>query len=161
MDSAGWSDVTFHGQYPVATVAYADASEKRIAAKLEAFSPFVPLSAEDSSYPATVLRYTFTNLTAAPLAIEVSASLQNAVLMNSGTAGATLQSNDCSNGTMRCLQLSAASDDPAVQQRPDFGSMAIAVLGSDPADQLIQPTTQPSGISPHRDIPQTAHDRAE
>ncbi len=60
MDSTGWSDVLFRGQYPVGLVTYHDYATD-LEVRLEAFSPFIPLDFENSSYPLTYLAYTITN----------------------------------------------------------------------------------------------------
>jgi non-lysosomal glucosylceramidase len=63
LNRAGFPDVTFCGQYPIGTVTYARA-DVPVTVTLEAFSPFVPLSTDDSSLPATVMRFTIRNASA-------------------------------------------------------------------------------------------------
>jgi uncharacterized protein (DUF608 family) len=63
LDRTGFPAVTFCGQYPIGTVKY-ERPDLPVAVTLEAFSPFVPLSTDDSSLPATVLRFTLTNRSA-------------------------------------------------------------------------------------------------
>jgi uncharacterized protein (DUF608 family) len=46
-------------------------------AELEAFTPFIPLNADDSSLPAAVLRYTIKNITTETLKVSVAGSLPN------------------------------------------------------------------------------------
>lgn len=67
LDRTGFGDVRFRGEYPIGRVEYRDATVP-LAVKLEAFSPFIPLNTEDSSLPATVMQFTLTNPTAAPVA---------------------------------------------------------------------------------------------
>ncbi|HUV13295.1 MAG TPA: GH116 family glycosyl-hydrolase, partial [Acidobacteriota bacterium] len=56
LDERGFSDqqISFRGEYPVGRVSYLDKALP-VSATLEAFSPFIPLRAEDSAIPATVL----------------------------------------------------------------------------------------------------------
>ena len=80
LDASGFSAISFRGEYPVGTVHYQDPAVP-LAVTLEAFSPFIPLNVEDSSLPATVLRYTLTNPSAASVEATLSGSLENAVLL--------------------------------------------------------------------------------
>ena len=80
LDTNGFSDVSFRGEYPIGTVLYRDSSVP-VSVKLEAFSPFIPLDVEDSSLPATILRYTLTNTSSNPVQATLSGSLENAVLL--------------------------------------------------------------------------------
>ncbi len=82
-DLDGFADVTFRGEYPRAIVSYSKA-KLPVSARLEAFSPFIPLNADDSSLPATVMSYTVKNEGAEPLEIGVFGHLQNAVCLQSG-----------------------------------------------------------------------------
>ena len=74
----GWSDISFQGPYPLATVRYRDPAVA-LTAELEAFSPFIPLDF-DSSVPATVFRYTVANAARAPVEVELGGWLENVVL---------------------------------------------------------------------------------
>jgi len=77
--------VEFVGEYPIAVVRYA---EKGFPAKvqMEAFSPFIPLNARDSSLPATLFHVTVENVSAGPLKASVVGWLENAVLCHSAAA---------------------------------------------------------------------------
>ncbi len=68
----GMPSVAFCGEYPFAWVDYENGdSGLPVQVRLEAYSPFVPLDAEDSGLPAVVFRFTVTN----PQSVPVSASL--------------------------------------------------------------------------------------
>jgi uncharacterized protein (DUF608 family) len=88
LDAVGFPDVSFLGQYPIGTIEYKDAGFP-VAATLEAFSPFIPLNVDDSSLPATILRITLTNTSAAGVEATLAGWLQNAVLANDPGARAT------------------------------------------------------------------------
>ena len=78
LDSSGFANVTFLGQYPIGTVNYSDPACP-VTVKLEAFSPFIPLNADDSGIPATVMEFTVTNPSAAAVEVAIAGWLQNAV----------------------------------------------------------------------------------
>jgi non-lysosomal glucosylceramidase len=67
LDDAGYDAIEFVGEYPRALVRYrgkeGTAGRPPVQVDLEVFSPFVPLRARDSAWPATVLRFTVTNPT--------------------------------------------------------------------------------------------------
>ncbi|MCP4455141.1 MAG: hypothetical protein GY809_27070 [Planctomycetes bacterium] len=77
LDKHGFSDVTFRGEYPIGKVTYQDqAFPAKV--RLEAFSPFIPTHAKDSSLPATVMSYTVTNTSGMPIEIDLGGWMQNA-----------------------------------------------------------------------------------
>jgi non-lysosomal glucosylceramidase len=77
LDSTGWTEVNFTGQYPIGTVEYSDAAAP-VSVKLEAYSPFIPLNADDSGLPATVFHFTVTNRSAKTATVNLAGWLQNA-----------------------------------------------------------------------------------
>lgn len=83
MDDTHWKDVSFTGEYPIGFVHYSD-PDCPIEVSLEAFSPFLPLNAEDSSLPATIMEFTLKNRS--PIEVEGSffGWLENAVCLYSG-----------------------------------------------------------------------------
>ena len=78
LDHNGFRDITFLGQYPVGIVTYRD-SDVPVSARLEAYSPFIPLDANDSGLPATVMSFTLTNESRADVEITIAGRLENAV----------------------------------------------------------------------------------
>ncbi len=89
-------DVEFLGEYPVATITYpakvasgvgaSEGSGFPIAAKLEVFSPFIPLDAESSTLPVTFFRVTLRNAGAAPVSGSLVGWLENAAAPVTGDA---------------------------------------------------------------------------
>ena len=77
LDRTGFKKVTFTGEYPIATVRYADA-ESPAKVTMEAFSPFVPLNMQDSGLPATVFNITVENTSRRPLSVSLLGWLENA-----------------------------------------------------------------------------------
>lgn len=64
------------GEYPFVWVTLTDPAMP-VQATLEAFTPFVPLNAADSSFPGAVLRYRVRNLTDRPVSASVVGSFAN------------------------------------------------------------------------------------
>ncbi|MBN2449738.1 MAG: hypothetical protein JXR77_05075 [Lentisphaeria bacterium] len=78
----GFREVGFTGEYPIAVVDYAD-PECPVAARLDAFSPFLPLNARDSALPATIFVVHLENRGDAPVRLRLLAWLENAVCRHS------------------------------------------------------------------------------
>lgn len=78
LNRAGFSSVEFAGEYPRGLVRYTDTGAP-VRVELEAFSPFIPLAARDSSLPATLLHVTVENISEAPVRASVLGWLENAV----------------------------------------------------------------------------------
>ena len=84
LDVDGFPNVRFCGEYPIGEVEYED-DVLPVSIKLEAFSPFIPLNAADSSLPATVMQFTVKNRSANPVEATLAGWLENAVCL--GSAG--------------------------------------------------------------------------
>jgi non-lysosomal glucosylceramidase len=80
LDQTGFSDVSFRGEYPIGLVEYADANIP-LTAKLEVFSPFIPLQTDDSSLPATIFNFTLHNPSSAPVEAILRGELENGVCL--------------------------------------------------------------------------------
>jgi uncharacterized protein (DUF608 family) len=120
IDVSGFSDVSFRGQYPVGTVEYRDAAVP-LAVTLEAFSPFIPLNTEDSSLPATVLRFTLRNTSNAPVQASLIGTLENAVALHTGlTHRGTRRNRIVAGKNLTFLSCSADKDAAPPSTRPDI-----------------------------------------
>ncbi len=124
LDRRGFRDVTFRGEYPIGTVTYRDA-DGPIRVTLEAFSPFVPLDADDSSLPATVLCFTVANEGRDPVRVEVGGWLENAACLNA----AKLRTVDRQNrvvreGTFLAVECSAQRAGRGAETRGTAGDRA-------------------------------------
>jgi uncharacterized protein (DUF608 family) len=84
LNQEGFHNVSFRGEYPVGTVQYQD-DTLPLTVKLEAFSPFIPLNTDDSSLPATILHFTLSNISAAPVEATLTGLLENAVARKNRT----------------------------------------------------------------------------
>jgi uncharacterized protein (DUF608 family) len=92
LNSEGFSEVEFCGTYPIGTVRYSDpASQVRV--EMEAFSPFVPLKAHDSNYPATLFHVTVANTTDRAVTVSTEGMLENAAGMQACQKEALLRTS--------------------------------------------------------------------
>jgi uncharacterized protein (DUF608 family) len=119
----------FIGSYPVARIEFADPTLP-LDVSLEAFTPFIPLEADDSGLPVAVLRYTLKSRSKMPIRASLAFSLENPVGYD-GVSGIATKSapafgknlNEFAQGSgFRGLRLTSSKypgDDPR------FGSMAL------------------------------------
>ncbi|MBS1726005.1 MAG: twin-arginine translocation signal domain-containing protein [Armatimonadetes bacterium] len=76
--------IKFRGEYPVGKVSYSQA-DADVEMTLVAFSPFVPLEVESSSFPATTLTFAIKNTGAASASYRLQYFTDNPVLSHSRT----------------------------------------------------------------------------
>jgi uncharacterized protein (DUF608 family) len=141
LDSRGFSDISFVGQYPIATITYRDTG---LAVQLEAFSPYIPLNVDDSGLPATVFRFTLTSSSTAPREIELAGYLQNAICLHSYKPGDGKRLNTSvpiESAAAINFSLAPSPSEPAVDQRADFGTMTLALLETGEADTILADAT--------------------
>jgi len=119
LDRAGFSEVSFRGEYPIGTVEYADASVP-VTVKLEAFSPFIPLATDDSSLPATILQFTLRNTSAAPVKATLSGQLENGVCLNHRFQEGVLRNRVLRETGLTTLLCSAEKSEPPPARRADI-----------------------------------------
>jgi len=121
LDRTGFSDVSFRGEYPIATVEYQDAGAP-VAVTLEAFSPFLPLNTDDSSLPATVMQFTVRNTSNTPVEATLMGTLENAVCLNHRGEVLGLQRNQIVAGNgFTFLECSVEkSNAPETPKQPDL-----------------------------------------
>jgi non-lysosomal glucosylceramidase len=73
-----WKEISFEATYPVATVTYTDPSFP-VAVEMKAYSPFIPLDADNSGLPATVFSFSVRNVSGAALDVKILGWLENGV----------------------------------------------------------------------------------
>ena len=119
LDHDGFSDVSFRGEYPIGVVKYADPAVP-LAVKLEAFSPFIPLSTDDSSLPATILQFTVRNTSAAPVEAMLSGEMENGVCLKNRWQDGLLRNRFLHGAGITTLLCSAEKPANPRQARPDI-----------------------------------------
>jgi uncharacterized protein (DUF608 family) len=125
---------TFTGEYPLARVAFKD-RELPVQVMLEAFSPFVPLDAEESGLPVAVLRYRVSNPSTQTAEVSIAFSLDNPVGVDprarTGNSSRPLlakrTNEERSAGTVKGLLMTNPETD---KESPLAGSVALAVLNA-------------------------------
>lgn len=134
LDRKGWKNVSFTGTYPVGTVCYSD-PDCPVKVTLEAYTPYCPLNFDDSSYPATVMRYRIENAGAEEAKVDVGGWLENPVLIDSGKdcpGAARTNAVVAKEGlTMLVCSASLPADEnirKAAPTKPDWGTLALAAL---------------------------------
>ncbi|WP_343247060.1 GH116 family glycosyl-hydrolase [Diplocloster hominis] len=78
---AGWPRCTgsvLSSKYPFVEVKFRD-KDLPVEVSMEAFTPFIPLNADDSGIPGAYIRYQVSNPTSRPVTVSVAGSLNNAV----------------------------------------------------------------------------------
>ena len=159
LDYQGFPGVTFCGQYPIGTVQYRDDSDWPVSVTLQAFSPFIPLDADDSSLPATVMQFTVKNTSQSAAQVTLAGWLQNGVASISGEALHGVRKNRVvKDKRMTMISSSAeAADPPETHREPivladfegnDYGDWTIEgeAFGSQPATGTLQGQQQVSGF---------------
>ena len=76
LDADGFSDIRFHPKFPMATVEYRDASVP-LDVDLTAYTPYIPLDVERSSFPVTLMEYTVTNTGSKAVETALSGWIEN------------------------------------------------------------------------------------
>jgi uncharacterized protein (DUF608 family) len=87
--------IEFIGEYPIAEVRYRTGEKPALPVEVtaEVFSPFIPLSARDSSMPVTVLAFKVRNTSANAAEVAVGGWLQNGVCLDLAGRGDVLSRN--------------------------------------------------------------------
>lgn len=129
LDSEGFPGVTFRGEYPIGRVTYAD-PQYPVKIELEAFSPFIPLSAKDSSFPATTLSYTVTNDGDDMVVVDLMGWLQNATCPYDAAADLGQRRNTLiqQDGLVTLNQTVEPAAGKGLETHHGFGSMALSLI---------------------------------
>lgn len=156
-EESAWSDIAFEGQYPIGRVRYSDPAFP-VSVSLEAYSPFVPLNADDSGLPLIICEYTLQNTTMQAVDVEIGGWLQNAVRMvslppspgipavepNSATLQGrvnTVRKIGRATAILSTFGAARAYGPKRADIIVDDGSMAIAVFGRGTARPAMSPET--------------------
>lgn len=130
LNEKDWDEVRFEAKYPVATVKYTSRSLP-VEVTLRGYSPFVPLDAERSSLPATILRVSVQNKSEEPMQISVLGWMENAAGKVSAKEGSGTKVNAAKRHQNRTeLYYELLPKDESFKQATDFGTTALAVMNA-------------------------------
>ncbi len=140
LNTEGFEKVTFNGQYPMATVDF-ESAKLPIKATLKACSPFIPLSLEDSSLPATIMKYTITNTSKKEIDIDLYGKLQNPICRETRdkVKGELVNSivDDVRSFMLVNYNARGLGGDSKIYDQRDHGSMNLAIFGRSSTDYAI------------------------
>lgn len=127
LDSHGFPDVTMVGEYPIGWVTYED-NHFPLRLTLQAFSPFIPLNASDSTLPATILQFKIDNPSNSTVTAELTGLLENAILCNSRSEKTGTRINRVGHDDQSTI-LECSAEPASLEYAPDFGTMALLCVG--------------------------------
>lgn len=124
-----WEEVSFEATYPMATVRYSDKSVP-VAITLRGYSPFIPLNAEDSGLPVTILSFTVENKASAAANVTVTGWLENKSSIYSADSPEYFRVNEAASGEgFSCVTGSSGSYnwvDETFTHAGDHGNFCLA-----------------------------------
>jgi non-lysosomal glucosylceramidase len=127
---ADWEEVSFTGQYPLAAILFTD-RDLPFSVTMEAYSPFIPLNADDSGLPATVFSITVHNKSKSALEATLVGWLENACLFYQKDKPSFKRQNTRIKDDNVLAVFSESKleiADSKIAQLPDYGTMCLSVL---------------------------------
>jgi len=153
LDNKGFNDITFKGQAPIANISYRD-SVSQLSVELEAMTPFIPLDTDRSSYPATIMRYSFTNNSDSEMLITAEGWSANPVLSGKEQAGNDLRNtarlvntnyaDKTGVGFIANGEAISTANQTALEKLPDYGSFSLLCLDENATAKEQSTSAQPS-----------------
>ena len=122
---------TFTGEFPIARIDFHD-QQLPLEVKLEAWSPFIPLDADESGFPVAIMRYRVRNTGRSETAVSIAFSIENPVQPLDRAPNPKAEEDKRTNshrtgGGLRGLFM----QNPALSKdHLEFGSFALAVLNA-------------------------------
>jgi non-lysosomal glucosylceramidase len=125
-----WEEIIFKPAYPIATVEY-KSKDFPVAVNLKIYSPFIPLDAENSALPATILRLYVNNTTGSQIQVSVLGWMENGANKLSGKEGAGRRVNKVLT-TARSTSVFSSFDttNEALKTAPDSGTTCFTLHDS-------------------------------
>ncbi|WP_052266080.1 GH116 family glycosyl hydrolase [Pedobacter kyungheensis] len=125
-----WDEVIFTGSYPLADIVYTS-KDFPLEVRLKVYSPFIPLDAEKSALPATILRVQVLNNSTKALPVDLIGWMENGVNKVSGKPGSGSKTNTVSFGAASVDIVSGfTTTDVNLSNASDHGSMCFTYHGN-------------------------------
>ncbi|WP_254561337.1 GH116 family glycosyl-hydrolase [Dyadobacter diqingensis] len=125
-----WDEISFEATYPIATVKYIDA-KLPVEVTLKAYSPFIPLDADNSSLPATIIRISIKNTSREKVDVSLIGWMENGASKLSAKTGdgfktSSLKKSDKFTGIFSAFNTSKQELTRAV----DYGTTSFAIINN-------------------------------
>lgn len=135
LNEESWGEVSFQPTYPTATIRYTG-KDCPVEVSLSVFSPFIPLNAQDSALPATILRVSVKNKTAERIQVSVLGWLENGASKFSAIENTGLRKNEYRQLPGGSAIFSSFEPvNPALRSALDYGTMCLALRHSKAMNQ--------------------------
>lgn len=157
LQAEDWEEVSFEATYPMATVRYADKAIP-LAITLQAYSPFIPLNADDSGLPVTIMSFTVENNSTAEAKVTLVGWLENKSSLYSANNEEYYRMNEaCKGDGFSGVKESSSSynwADETFVHASDYGNFCLASFN----DQTKVNTD--ANVDTHEAFFSTVHERA-
>ena len=122
-----WDEIEFKPAYPIATIKYSS-KDFPVSVYLKVYSPFIPLDAQNSALPATILRIEIKNTTSSNINVSVLGWMENGVNKLSGKLNTGKRKNEvvtAENSNSIFSSFESLSDD--LKNAQDSGTMCFTL----------------------------------
>lgn len=122
-----WDEIEFKPAYPIASIKYRS-KDFPVAVSLKVYSPFIPLDAQNSALPVTILRLEIKNTTNRNINVSVLGWMENGVNKLSGKLNTGKRKNEvvtAQNSSSILSSFDAVSDD--LKNAQDSGTMCFTL----------------------------------
>ncbi|SDP30226.1 Uncharacterized protein, contains GBA2_N and DUF608 domains [Mucilaginibacter sp. OK268] len=154
-----WEEIIFKPAYPLATVEY-KSKDFPVAVSLKIYSPFIPLDAENSALPATILRLTVNNTTNSHIQVSLLGWMENGANKLSGKEGTGKRVNQVSTAAKSTSVFSSFdTTNEELRKVPDSGTMSFTLHNSN--GKAIASISPWPVTGQHFDLPATSSASAD
>jgi uncharacterized protein (DUF608 family) len=122
-----WDEISFKASYPIADIRYSS-KDFPLEIKLKVYSPFIPLDADQSALPATILRVEVLNISKTPVDVALIGWMENganklSVKTNSGQRKNVVSTD----GNATSIVSTFETDNEELKAAGDHGTMCFTI----------------------------------